>query len=79
MNATLQDLLLNDRGFAFEPASGQTYQLSPTGLRVVRLLQEGADENAVLDKLIEEYEVDENTARRDVDSFLSSLREMGWV
>jgi hypothetical protein len=79
MNATLQDLLLNDRGFAFEPSSGQTCQLSSTGLRIVRLLQDGADEPVVVDRLLKEYQVDEHTVRRDVQTFLGSLKDMGWL
>lgn len=79
MTSTIQDILLNDRGFAFEPSSGQTCQLSSTGLRLVRLLQGGAEEPALVGRLLEEYQVDEHTARRDVQTFLGSLKDMGWL
>lgn len=79
MTSTIQDILLNDRGFAFEPSSGQTCQLSSTGLRLVRLLQGGAEEPALVERLLEEYQVDEHTARRDVQTFLGSLKDMGWL
>ena len=78
MTTPLSDLLLNDRGFAFDPTSGETFQLSTTGLAIVRQLQHGADEAAVLAKLVEEFEVDENTARRDIGDFLQSLAQLGW-
>ncbi|MEI6536701.1 MAG: HPr-rel-A system PqqD family peptide chaperone [Verrucomicrobiaceae bacterium] len=78
MPALLQDILLNDRGFAFDPAGGETFQLSATGLRVVRLLQQGCDDEAVLKHLVEEYEVDDHTARRDLESFLGALEQLGW-
>jgi len=79
MATPLSDLLLNDRGFAFDPVGGDTFQLSVTGLRVVRLLQQGADEAAILASLQAEYEVDENTARRDLASFLQALEQLGWA
>ena len=78
MATQLSDLLLNDRGFAFDPTSGETFQLSTTGLAIVRHLQHGADEATVLTRLAEEFEVDENTARRDLGDFLQSLALLGW-
>ena len=78
MPTLLSDLMLNDRGFAFDPASGETYQLSAPGLRIVRLLQQGCDADDVLRRVLEEFEVDENTARRDVADFLASIEELGW-
>jgi len=78
MFTLLSDLLLNDRGFAFDPASGETYQLSATGLRIVRLLQQGAGEDGILSRILEEFEVDENTARRDLEVFLRVIEQAGW-
>ena len=76
MNTLVADLLLNDRGFVFDPASGETYQLNTTGLSFVRQLQQGLVEEEVLQRLLENYEVDENTARRDLAGFMEAP-EMG--
>ncbi len=78
MPTPLSDIMLNDRGFAFDPVSGETFQLSTTGLRIVRLLRRNRDRDAVLAQILEEFEVDENTARRDVDEFLRAIEEIGW-
>ena len=78
MFTLLSDLLLNDRGFAFDPASGETYQLSATGLRIVRWLQQGVAEDGILSRLLEEFEVDEHTARRDLEGFLRVIEQAGW-
>lgn len=75
----LDDILLNDRGFVFDAVEGQSYQLSPTALRLVRLMQEGElEEEALLSRLLEEYDVEEHTARRDLESFLGTATELGW-
>jgi PqqD family protein of HPr-rel-A system len=76
MTTTLENLLLNDRGIAFDPASGETYRLVGPAVQLVRLLQNGADEEALLQHLLNEYDVDESTARRDLDVFLGTLEEM---
>jgi PqqD family protein of HPr-rel-A system len=76
MTNTLENLLLNERGIAFDPVSGETYRLVGPAVQLVRLLQNGADDGALLQYLLTEYEVDEATARRDLDVFLGTLEEM---
>jgi len=79
MTATLTNLLLNDRGVAFDPAAGETYQLSATALNLIRLLQHGENEASLLQHLIEKYDVEESTACRDLASFLGQLEEIKWI
>jgi len=70
--------MLNDRGFVFDPASGETFQLNATGLRIVRLLQSGLENEAALAQMIAEFEVDENTAHRDFSDFVEHIERLGW-
>jgi len=79
MPTPLSEIMLNDRGFAFDPTTGESFQLSTTGLEIVRALRQTPDREAALRKLIEEFEVDENTARRDFDQFLASIEQIGWL
>jgi len=76
MTTILENLLLNDRGIAFDPASGETYRLLGPAVHLVRLLQKGSDDGALLQYLLDEYEVDEATARRDLENFLGTLEQM---
>jgi len=76
MTMILENLLLNDRGIAFDPASGETYRLIGPAVHLVRLLQKGADDDTLLQYLLDEYDVDESTARRDLDAFLGTLEQM---
>lgn len=76
MTTTLENLLLNDRGIAFDPVSGDTYRLVGPAVQLVRLLQKGSNDAALLDYLLEEYDVDESTARRDLEVFLGTLEQM---
>lgn len=75
----LDDLMLNDRGFAFDPNTGETYQLSPSGLNCLRALQHGATQAGLLADLTETYEVDPLTARWDLDAFLWEIKQLGWL
>ena len=76
MATTLDNLLLNDRGIAFDPSSGETYRLLGPAVTLVRLLQKGATDSDLLRFLLDEYDVDESTARRDLDAFFGMLEKM---
>lgn len=73
----LKNLLLNDNGFGFDPASGFTYNISLSGLEVIHWLKDGFSETAVVDRLCEEFTVDRRQAERDVDAFIGSLAKYG--
>ena len=70
--------MLNDRGFVFDPASGETFQLNATGLRIVRLLQSGLGNEAALAQVVTEFDVDDHTAQRDFSDFVESIARLGW-
>jgi PqqD family protein of HPr-rel-A system len=70
----LRSLALNPDGFAFDPTTGESYTLNPTGLVVLEGLREGLTEEEVAARLVERFEVTEEEASRDVDDFLDHLR-----
>lgn len=71
----LKELMINDSGFAFDPQTGFTYNISPTGLDIIRWLKDGYEGDEVLDLVLREYDVDEKSAARDFESFLATLRK----
>lgn len=71
--------MINDNGFAFDPRSGITYNLSPTGVDVVAWLKQGCDADAIVGRLADKYDVAGNTARDDLQSFLSALRKYALI
>lgn len=50
--------------------------LNEVGAEIWRLLPEVHDEEELVRRLLEEYEVGENELRKDVDDFLMKLREL---
>lgn len=79
MSTPLSEIMFNDRGFAFDPVSGETFQLNTTGLRIVLLLREGLGHEIALARMVEEFEVDDATARRDFDEFVGAVEQIGWT
>jgi len=76
----LRQLAISDAGFVFDPMSGHTFSVNPTGRRVLSLLKEGQDTDAIAARLAEEFELEggEDLAR-DVEDFLARLREHALV
>jgi hypothetical protein len=76
MTLALDQLLVNERGIAFDPASGEMYRLIGPAYALVRQLQRGATRDELLRYLLEEYEIDEPTAQRDLEAFYLMLEKL---
>lgn len=58
---------------------GGMVQMNGTAAYVVGLLQKRTNEERLIKSLMEEYAVDEPTARRNVEGILTQLRTAGWL
>jgi PqqD family protein of HPr-rel-A system len=74
----LRELALSDSGFVFDPMTGHTFTVNPSGLLVLSMLKEGMEVEQLTQRLAEEFEVEagEDPAR-DVQDFIMQLRECG--
>jgi len=73
------ELTISNSGFLFDHGSGLTYSLNATGQFIFMQLEAGIEPPKIIKTLNEEYEVTEETARKDVDDFLRQLSELGIV
>ncbi len=70
----LKELMLNDAGFAFDPQTGFTYNITQTGIDIIRWLKEGYRGDDVVERILRHYAVDVNVATRDYESLVGALR-----
>ena len=49
-------------------------KLNDTGKVIWNMLSEGNEASAIVDKFVAEYDVDRETAERDVNTFIEALR-----
>jgi PqqD family protein of HPr-rel-A system len=59
--------------------SGEYWNLNPTGVLVLRTLLDGGSTAQAVHHLTEQYAVDPESARQDVDDLLGGLRSAGLV
>lgn len=78
-SSRLTDLMLNERGFVFDPNTGESYQLSATGLACLRGLQRGASVDELVSEVTSTWDIDGTAARCDIDAFLWDLQQLAWL
>ena len=59
--------------------SGKYFGLNGTGALVWQLLKDGLEREEIAQRLTDEYEVDIDRARADVDTFIKSLTERALI
>ena len=76
----LQQLAINDSGFVFDPLTGYTFTVNATGLAVLTGLKRGDPPAQIVAELQDGFELEgSEDIERDVDDFLTRLREHGLV
>ncbi len=66
-------------GVLFETRSETVFTLNPTATAVVREIQSGADERAIVDRLKDRFDDGTGTIARDVAALIADLRQRGLV
>ena len=76
----LRELAISDAGFVFDPTTGHTFNVNATALQLLRALKEGVPADRIVMDLSAAFEVEvEHDLARDVDEFISQLREQGLI
>lgn len=74
--ARLRDVAVSDSGFVFDPYTGLTFSVNPTGKTILDFLREGASPEDVERALAEAYDIAPgDDLARDVREFILQLRE----
>ncbi len=73
------EVTVSKSGFVFDHSSGLTFSLNETGHFIFKELEAGSEPSEILSGLMEEFAVDDTTARKDLDDFLRQLKDLGFV
>jgi len=73
------NLAVSENGFLFLPNTGESFTVNDTGRLIINLLRDGKDEEEIIKELLNNFEVDLETAQRDFDEFLTMLRNLNLV
>lgn len=64
-----KNIAISDSGFLFNPLSGDSYSVNPSGLHIIRLLKEGKAQDEIIDLILKEFKTDKSTVEKDLYDF----------
>jgi hypothetical protein len=68
------NLAVSENGFLFMPLTGESFTLNPIGKLILTALKEGNDQEQVIKLIIDEYDIDKSSAEKDLEDFISQLK-----
>ncbi len=69
-------LRISDQGMVFDPSTGESFTLNPTGMIILKLMVEGADESRIFEVVSQEYELSLEEFDRYFLDFMSVLKSI---
>lgn len=71
---SLKRLALNDSGFVFDPMTGQSFTVNPSGLELLKLMQKHKDVELINHQILREFDISVEALERDFLEFSEQLR-----
>ncbi len=78
-SSKLEQLAVSDSGFLFDPSTGATFSVNPTGLMILRSLQQGQSRDMIAAQLGSTFNLGSADVDRDIDDFVAALRQIALV
>jgi hypothetical protein len=69
----LKGLAISESGLVFDPTNGAIYTSNQVGLSMIAALREGLDSGQIGQRIAAEYDVEADTAERDLFDFCGQL------
>ena len=69
-------LKVNESGFLFDPATGESYSLNEMGVSYFNWIVEGKTRSEIREMVVAEYDVDETTFEKSFIDFESRLKNL---
>jgi hypothetical protein len=78
-NSALKQLAISESGLIFDPTSGAIYTSNAVGLLILGALKDGMEPDEIRSRVVKQFDVDEQTAERDIYDFLSQMYSNGVI
>ena len=69
-----EEIKISDNGFVFNSRTGDSFNLNPIGLELIKLISEEKDFESIRDTVLEKYDVDDLTIEKDYYEFYALLK-----
>jgi hypothetical protein len=72
-------LAMSENGFLFLSTTGETFTVNELGKLILKYLQDGKDQQSIIDAITEEYDIDAEDLHRDFIDFMNQLKQFQLV
>ena len=70
-----KNIATNEFGFVFNPSTGDSYSSNPIAAEIIQKMKESISLEDIKSFLVGKYEVDKTIIAKDVDEFVTILKE----
>lgn len=67
------NIALSESGFIFNPNTGESFTLNPTGQQIIELIKEGKEFDEINEYFLENFETEESIFEKDFEDFMHML------
>jgi len=69
-----KNIAVSDSGFIFNPGTGDSFSTNPIGIKIINMLKEQKDDEAIKTVIVEEYNVEVASFEMDFNDFMNMLK-----
>ncbi len=69
-----EEIKISDNGFVFNSKTGDSFNLNPFGLELIKQIAEDKDFESIRNVMLEKYDVDDLTMEKDYYEFYAMLK-----
>jgi len=70
-----KNIATSEEGFIFNPATGDSFTTNEIGTDIIAMLKEENSQQVIIDTICTKYDVDQNLFEKDLDDYLSQLKD----
>ena len=67
------NIALSESGFIFNPNTGESFTINPTGQQIIELIKEGKEFDEISQYFLENFETEESIFEKDYEDFMHML------
>jgi hypothetical protein len=69
-----EEIKISDNGFVFNSKTGDSFNLNPIGLELIKQIVEEKDFESIREAMLEKYDIDDLTLEKDFYDFYALLK-----
>ncbi|WP_372647984.1 PqqD family protein [Draconibacterium sp.] len=69
-----EEIKISDNGFVFNARTGDSFNLNPFGLELMRYIENGNDFEKIKEQILEKYDIDDLSFEKDFYEFCALLK-----